>query len=118
MKLIILVLLFISSPAFASDWSKDDVTREAIILVIHTVDWGQTRTIAKNPNQWRERNAPMGDHPSVSDVNKHFVLTGLVRVGISHFLSPETRKYWQYASIVIGGTNIARNHHIGLRISF
>lgn len=118
MKLLIIALLFISSSAFADDWSKADVARETVLLVIHAVDWGQTRNIAKNPSQYAELNPFLGVHPSVSRVDNYFVLTGLAHVGISHVLPSEWRKGWQYVTIGIGGANIARNHSIGLRVSF
>ena len=118
MKLILVALLFISSPAFADSWSKADVSREAVLLVIHAVDWGQTRMIAKNPDQYYERNILLGSNPSTSRVDNYFVLTGLARVGISNALTPKWRKRWQYVSIGIAGRSVVRNYSIGIRVSF
>ena len=118
MKILLSILLLLSSSTYASDWSDEDISREAVLLVIHTIDWGQTRYIAENPDQFHEINPLLDTNPSVWQVNNYFILSGLAHIAISNALPPEWRKGWQYVTIGIGVANVSRNHSIGLRISF
>jgi hypothetical protein len=68
-KLILTVfLILIASPVqaeyrFAQDWTKTDTVLEAVYAGLTIVDWGQTRDIAKHPQQYSEMNPLLGKHP-------------------------------------------------------
>ena len=47
-------------------------------LIALCFDWGQTRTIAKNPTKWSETNLILGRHPSLEKVNIYFALVSII----------------------------------------
>ena len=119
-------LLFISTPAFADDWSKADAQREAAYLVLHTMDWAQTRQIAKNPQCvagqkepcLSEENGILGDHPSVAEVNRYFILTGAAQYLIAKAVPEKYRAPFQYLTIGHDFGYVVHNYSIGIRIKF
>lgn len=117
MKTIILFLLLISS-AQADEWTREDSYREATYLTLHTMDWAQTRNIARNPDKWHEQNSILGKHPSVGKVDGYFALTGLAHVAFSYCLPSEYRKAFQYVTIGIEGGAVAHNFSIGVGTKF
>lgn len=109
------------------NWGWDDTLRQAIITGIWVIDWGQTRYIAENPTRYYELNSTLGEHPTVSAVDKYFVRTILIHTGISYLLPDELtlfdytfkpRATWQYFSIGFYGMGIKRNAAIGIKVSF
>ena len=63
LKLIFAALLLVSFSSQADEWTESDIKYEAAYLALHTVDWGQTRNIAKNPSRYSEVNPVLGKHP-------------------------------------------------------
>jgi hypothetical protein len=122
-KLILTVfLILIASPAwaytFADQWSKTDTAFEAVYAGLTIVDWGQTRDIAKHPQQYSEMNPLLGKHPSLDKVDI-LIPTGIVAHGIiSMALPPKYRRYWQVIFIGIEGVAVLQNYNAGLRIDF
>ena len=114
----IFLLLFISSPSFASDWSSADTKREAVYLVLHTADWAQTREIARNPDKFYEQNSILGSHPSTNQVDQYFVATAAIQFAISYYLPVEYRKAFQYISIGHDAGYVAHNFSIGISAKF
>lgn len=118
-----LVFILLASPAYADDWSKADIQREAVYLVLHTIDLGQTRWLVKNPcdipnctDPRYETNKILGKYPSVGEVNRYFVGAAILQIGIAHVLPAEYRKWWQYLSIVEKGAFVGHNYRIGIRV--
>src|SRR3990167_90446 len=93
---------------YQKNWSSDDTNRQLGYLLLHGLDWGQTKSIARNPNKYYETNPILGKHPSAGDVDRYFALTGLGHVGLSLLLSdPKWRKRFQNVTIGLereGGT--------------
>ena len=117
---LLLVLLASSNTAFAGhdEWTADDTKRQAVYLSLHTIDWGQTRNIAKNPELYREVNPVIGEHPSTGRVDGYFVATALLHTGIAYVLPAEWRKGFQYVTIVIEAGVTNRNRNLGIKIDF
>lgn len=116
MKTVLLFLLLISS-AQADEWTRSDTYREATYLTLHTMDWAQTRNIARNPIYY-EQNAILGKHPSVGRVDGYFALTGLAHLAVSYYLPAEYRKAFQYVTIGVEGGAVAHNFSIGVSAGF
>ncbi|MFZ2541846.1 MAG: hypothetical protein WAW75_08745 [Gallionella sp.] len=113
----ILALLLVSSSAWADEWSREDTYREATYLTLHTMDWAQTRNIARNPN-YHEQNAILGKHPSVGRVDGYFALTGLAHFAVAYYLPTEYRKAFQYVTIGIEGGAVVHNFSLGIGVRF
>ena len=115
----ILALLLVSTSAQAADeWTTADTKREAVYLTLHTLDYAQTRNIARNPDNWHEQNAILGKHPSVSQVDRYFIATGALQCAVAYYLPAEYRKAFQYVTIGIEGGAVVHNFSIGIGVNF
>ena len=116
---ILVTILFFALPSRASDlWSDADVKREAVYLAVDTVDWLQTRNIARDPNKWYETNSVLGEHPSVGKVNMYFATMMLVHIGIVDALPSEYRPVFQYTTIMVELNYVAHNYSLGISMKF
>jgi hypothetical protein len=119
MKKLIFILMLFSSSAFADRWRTEDTYREAAYLTLLTIDYLQTREIAKNPGTYYEQNPILGVHPSELAVNRYFVLSSLIHLGLSRTLPHEWRAGFQYVTIARETYAVTRNHIVvGIRIPF
>ena len=118
MKIIAILFILLPMTCFAEDWSKQDTYREVTWQVLHVVDIGQTRDIAKNPNRFHEINPILGKHPSVEKVDRYAIVSSLVHFGISYLLPKKQREWWQYVSIGISTRLVSHNYNIGLKVDF
>lgn len=112
----ILLFIFFSPSTYADQWSNADTKREAVYLVLHTMDWAQTRNIARNPDKWHEQNSILGSHPSTSQVDQYFVATAAIQFAIAYYLPVEYRKAFQYLSIGHDAGYVVHNFSIGIRV--
>ncbi|MFZ2540349.1 MAG: hypothetical protein WAW75_01095 [Gallionella sp.] len=114
----ILALLLVSTSAFADEWTSADSKREAVYLTLHTLDWAQTRNIARNPDKWHEQNNILGKHPSVPQVDRYFIATAALQFAVAYYLPAEYRKAFQYLSIGHDAGFVAHNFSIGIGVRF
>src|SRR3990167_6853664 len=91
MKKLILILCFLPLSAQA-DWDRVDKLLGATAVASLVVDWGQTRYIAKHPENYEERNLILGKHPSVGRVNVYFTGAILGTLLFANWLKPVNRK--------------------------
>ena len=116
-KFIFLFLLSFNACAF-DEWSEADKTREAVYLAVDTIDWLQTRNIARNPDKFYETNSYLGQHPSVGKVNEYFAVTMLLHVGIVTSLPSKYRSVFQFTTIAYEINYVAGNYQIGISAKF
>jgi hypothetical protein len=116
---VVFILFFAttSKAQFLHDWSTLDKSLLVASTAANVVDWGQTRTIAYNPDQWRERNPQLGDHPSVGSVNTYFISRLILVPILAHYL-PEYRTAILSIWLAIGVGYSGHNHSIGLRMTW
>jgi len=113
-----LSLYLAAGPVRAADWSDTDSVLLGGALVALTLDWGQTRTIAKNPELWHENNSMLGAHPSVGNVNKHFAVAMLGTIALSYVLPPSYRQLFLGGLILVETSFVIHNHGIGIHATF
>jgi hypothetical protein len=99
-------------------WTRGDYIREGVGLAVKTIDWRQTREIAKNPDRYWEINPIIGKHPSTSRVDAYFALTTIGHVLVTHAIPHPYRPYWQYISIGASTACVVNNYNIGLKIEW
>lgn len=116
-KFLFLFLLSFNACAF-DEWSEADKTREAVYLTLHIIDWGQTRTIAKNPDKYYEYNSMIGKHPSPGRVDGYMATSALLHIGITKILPAEYRAPFQYITIGFKCGLVAHNISAGINVSF
>lgn len=124
---LVALIALLSVTAARADWNKDEVITEIFWQVLHVVDWGQTRYIATHPNEYREMNPILGDHPSKREVDiymacgavLHPIIVGLLprRTDILGFeFSP--RGIFQKSSVAITGGLVGHNFYLGIGVEF
>lgn len=118
-KLVISILIcLMSSTVLATDeWTKKDTAYQSVFLTLQTVDWLQTKEIARNPNYY-EMNLILGRNPSQNAVDVYFLSTSILHTGIAYYLPKKYRRYWQYIFIGVQVGYIGHNYNAGIRISF
>ena len=119
-KIIIILacLFFISTPAFADNWTREDTYRELTWTALLVVDYGQTMNIARNPDKFREYNPILGEHPSQSSVGLYMLSAAIIHPVISYYLPPKYRKWWQYISIGVELGTVGNNFGAGIGVTF
>ena len=117
MSALCLALTF-SGPVSASDWKEADTERQLAYLILHAVDWGQTRNIAKNPDEFYEFNPLLGTHPSVKRVDSYMLVSALTHTAISYFLPRDWRHAFQHITLSVKSGLVDHNFSIGLRIDY
>ena len=119
MKTILFCLLLLSSNCFATDkWSDDDIYREVAYQTIWVIDWGQTLNIAKHPQSLYETNQWLGKHPTEFEVNRYFVVNGIIHAIIANYLPSEWRKGFQYLTIGMEVNVVVTNFKLGVSVDF
>lgn len=116
-SLLLVLAMMISSTAFATSWSYEEKWMLLGVSVLHITDWRQTQMIVKNPDRFYETNRMLGKQPSMSEVNRHFLMSGILLGTIAH-LVPEWRKPLLMTYITVQTINVSKNFHIGLRVEF
>ena len=117
MKALILALLLLAIPAQARDWTAEEKRWAGALVVTRLIDWGQTRHIARNPDRFREANPLLPDHPSLGDVNRHFLVGTALMFAVAHYV-PQHRTRILQTWVVIGVATNLHNLHVGVRIDF
>jgi hypothetical protein len=115
---ILTLTLALAGPACAADWSSADTARQAAFLALGALDWAQTRAIARHPDQYREVNTILGEHPTVAQVNRYFALYLTGHTALAWTLPAQYRIGLQYVSIGIEFNQVNHNAHIGVRVGF
>jgi len=116
-KFLAILLICYANNGQAYEWSIQDRALLAGAAIVHVIDWGQTRTIAKNPDVWVEHNPLLGTHPSVNRVNNYFLATALVVPLLAHYIS-EWRSQILGAWLLVEVSAVASNYHIGIRMTW
>jgi hypothetical protein len=121
----ILVLLILLIPVlanaeykFAEDWTWQDTARQAGVVSLLVVDMGQTLYIAGHPDEWRDINPILGEHPDEGKVWGYFISCAVVHTLVSLALPPKSRAIWQYSTIAVEGLVVGRNYGIGIGMEY
>ena len=97
-----------------NDWSRKDIRKEVAYQTLHGLDWLQTKEIARNPD-YIELNPILGQDPTQGEVDKYFMITGLLHAGVSCSLSKETREIWLNSSIMFQSIVVLSNIRKGIQ---
>lgn len=115
MRMVILFLL----PLFAhAQWTPEQKTLAAMSMTALAVDYGQTRRIASEPQNWREYNPILGEHPSMKRVNTYFALVPLVSYLVLDNISSDHRTLALKLLAGMEIANVGRNQYLGIRVRF
>lgn len=112
MRTILAILLIVNTISIA----KADEWRTAANTLL-VLDWAQTREIATNDHYY-ETNRFLGKHPSIGDVNRHFIgsITTINLIGQN--LSARNRKRWYIGWTIYQAAYVIHNRSIGIGFKF
>ncbi|HBE81080.1 MAG TPA: hypothetical protein DDW65_25320 [Firmicutes bacterium] len=113
LSLCLLMLFLFCTPCLA-EWNYADTG----LLVLRIVDWGQTRTVALNPDNYRELNPILGQHPDLGEVNAYFSVLILTDILIAEYANPKVHKFWQIIQITPELWCVGNNINLKLRCTF
>jgi hypothetical protein len=116
MKKLFILLLLLSTPSFADEWTTTDSYRESAYIILLTTDWAQTRDFLRKEQS--EANPILGKHPSQDKVDIAVILTGITHVYIASILPEKYRVPFQYISIGIEGGSVYHNFSFGVKVKF
>ena len=94
-----------------TEWTTTQYALLTSALTLHVVDWGQTRTIAMNPDKYHETNPILGRHPSTGKVNTYFAATALLIPTLAHLI-PEWRSEILMLWVGVEAVATARNKFV------
>lgn len=103
---------------FQADWKDTDTEWQAAYLLLHAVDWGQTRSIAKNPDDYYEVNPLIGRHPSLKRVDRYMAVSAVAHTAIAYVLPPQWRRHFQRVTLSVKAGLVDQNYSIGLTIDY
>lgn len=113
-KYLVLFVALLSPLAQAGGWSTADKVMGGVWGGIHAIDCAQTLKIARNPDEYKELNPLLGEHPSKGKVIAFCVLTPIMHVLVADNLSSKGRKIYQGLFIVLKADAVIYNFRIGL----
>jgi hypothetical protein len=112
-------MFFITTPVFAVDpIDKDDMLLFSSFFILEMVDWGQTRTIALNPNQYGEQNTILGEHPTLEAVDHYFYTSLVVVPTVAYILPSKYRKIWLGLATMVELKYTYDNYSVGIKTTF
>jgi hypothetical protein len=113
-KAILIILLL----PFLVAWTQEDTKYQTAFIATALVDWGQTLYIASNPDEYKESNVLLGDHPSRDKVNMYFPCAIVLHTAVAVALPKDYRRVWQLIWIGIETGMIVHNTSIGIKVDF
>ena len=108
-------------------WTGLDTTLEISYQAAALVDWSQTRWIASHAHfqnsynqsmSANETNPILGKHPTSSEVNRYFILTGAVHSVISYILPSGWREAFQGTTTYIEVKQDKQNRSLSVGCHF
>ena len=112
---------------FAENWNKTDTAWQMGFTTLCIADWLQTRYISTHPNDYRETNKVLGEHPSLNEVDSYFVSVLAAHAIVAAALPPEAevfdykinpRRIWQGVWIGVEGGYVIHNISIGIKFEY
>ena len=105
-----------TSSAQADSWTNAEVTKQAAIMGLLTIDALQTLDIKNSSATASERNPLIGQHPSDRRIVGYFLTTAILHTALADQLSSKHRAMLQDGTIALELLVIGNNYGIGLRI--
>jgi hypothetical protein len=121
-KTILAAMLLALLPTSLFAWNEPFSTRDKVLesgfVAVTALDWAQSRSVAKHPTRFDEKNPILGTHPSVPAVDAYFAGCVLGHIVVSRLLPTQARPYWQIIWIGVEAGVVQQNYNIGVRIEF
>ena len=117
------------NPTTDKRWSTTNTALEGGYMVLHYIDWRQTRHCAAHPVECKEVTAAwaIGEHPSKQSVNNFFIVTALLHGTASYYLPDKyilfgvdikPRLSWQIVTVTNSAYTVYRNYAVRVKYDF
>lgn len=114
-----LTIALATPPAHAgAEWTDSQLAKATALATITAADWSQTRNIARHPSRWHETNPLLGEHPTQSAVDRHFIASAALGAALLHALPSNMRDLTLDAGLVLEVGCVANNTRLGIGIKF
>lgn len=104
--------------ATTDKWTKAEKTKEVAWLILHAVDYSQTRYAMDRPDEFKEANPLLGDHPSEGRLNLFALITGIGHVWLTDYVGKEYRSLFQNITLGFKTGTVVNNFYVGAKIEF
>jgi hypothetical protein len=117
MKHILAMLLLVCAcSARAEPWTETQQVLAATYLTAHTIDWAQTRNLARK-SEYEEKNPVLGKRPSGGKSGAYFLLTPIIGYFVLDALPQYRTGILAVANVLEIGV-VAHNFSIGIKANF
>jgi len=96
-------------------WTMEDTLWEAAFIGAQVADWKQTRQLVVTPGL-QETNKDLGPFPDAGKINRHFIRTTLMNMGVTIILPGKLRRIWQVYCVAFQISFIHKNYKLGVRV--
>lgn len=110
-------MLLFSGKCFGQ-WTDEQKTLAALSMAALAVDYGQTKYISAPNSGFHEMNPMLPEHPTMKQVNRHFVLVPLVTYLVLDNISSEHRTTALRVLTIMQVGVVAHNVSIGIGVRF
>lgn len=117
LRIISIVLLLFSGKCFGQ-WTDEQKTLAALSMAALAVDYGQTKYISAPNSGFHEMNPMLPRHPTMNQVNRHFILTPLIAYLILDNISSDDRTTALKVITIMQVGVVAHNFSLGIGIRF
>ena len=118
MKLILLLILFLSTSTLSKELTKEQKIGELAFQTANFIDMLQTIEIVEHSDKWYETNPILGKHPQKHEVITYFMLRGALHYEVTKWLPDKFRIPWLTVTVLPQIPLIEHNHNLGIRIAW
>lgn len=87
-------------------------------MVLHVVDYKQTQYAMDRPDEFKELNPALGDHPSEGRLNTVALAGAILHPLVTYFIWKEYRDSWQNWTLGFKVGAVGWNFHVGAKVEF
>ena len=117
-KLLLLILILLSSTAISEELSKGEKVGELSFQVVNFIDMMQTLEIVQHGDLYYETNPILGKHPQQHEVITYFMIRGATHYHVTKWLPKKFRIPWLTGTFFPQVPVIKQNHNLGIRIGW
>ena len=95
-------------------WSGADKSLATLYLIMQALDYNQTRSFLRRPEQFEEGNPLLGKHPSQAKLAGANILTAAGVLKLADKLPPAYRKILLGGATAVEGQMVNAGHRVGV----
>ena len=117
-KLILLLILFLSTSTLSKELTKEQKIGELAFQTVNFIDMMQTLEIVQHDDLYYETNPILGKHPQQHEVLLYFMARGALHYEVTKWLPDKLKMPWLTITFFPQLPIIEHNHNLGIRIGW